>query len=868
MSNSRLTSVVLLVSLLFPMFITPTIYLPSLTVNIASTATETGPTFSMEPMAITIPPDMIRVAIYNEPNITRPAYDTTGISNLANSSSQIAAILQSAGYQTTLLDTQDILNHQLMTAHFDVFVIPDNLPRENIINHVFEFWLGGGALLGFDSFAVYSCYMGIMPPESAGSDGYSVYWLYNGDSANVSARHPVSRHYAINDTYTLPPYGYAAWDWTALMGTSIAGQLTKVAHDGLVENEATVLAFDPTTRGGRVVHIWWDGSTASLPAIHPMVEDAIMWLCPRPMGRVVYDMSHRPRLAIDPWDTLTMYPNYFPDMRDYLVSRGFTFDKLYPAPSGNNFTTARLDPYDLLIVNVPDYNYTAGDRTAVEAWVNAGGSLLALTDWPDPIWFVKPDEQQNMLLAPFGIAVNLSSTVGVTGAATFTTFTMHPTTEGCTSLYYNYFGYLNLTGSAYPIWWDGPNIVAAGSEYGLGRVIVTSDINWFQTPAGNFGQANNQQYILNIANWLSAATARVLIYTDEIYSPNYYKTAVALALNDLGIDFYLTGAFASPWYDYFNLSLYRYTWDLVIVDNANQFNLFNYYDDLVNYLDTGGSMIFTSFDADVGAGHPLFNRLGVTHASSVGGEPLVHIWDSAHHVFTMPHLFTNANFTSTIGYIDDGDKFTTFANATAIAGATPTSVAGEAFIVVRNDGKTLLNGYIIDNFQTDADDSTYEDRLELWMNEIAFIMAPRCVFTPNVPPSHIQGFPLTFSVDIINNGLTPAIGGELTVTIPAALGILSESATQPFVLDPGASTTITWHSTATGVGNHTITFDGTYHGVPATTYDSGTITRYLNVTPGLPFALPWWWWIAAIAVIVIVVIIILVLCLRRRSGSK
>ncbi|MFX0092768.1 MAG: hypothetical protein ACFFBD_13485, partial [Candidatus Hodarchaeota archaeon] len=37
------------------------------------------------------------------------------------------------------------------------------------------------------------------------------------------------------------------------------------------------------------------------------------------------------------------------------------------------------------------------------------------------------------------------------------------------------------------------------------------------------------------------------------------------------------------------------------------------------------------------------------------------------------------------------------------------------------DGKTLFNGYLIAEFSTDADDSTYIDSVELWINEVAFM---------------------------------------------------------------------------------------------------------------------------------------------------
>jgi hypothetical protein len=319
---------------------------------------------------------------------------------------------------------------------------------------------------------------------------------------------------------------------------------------------------------------------------------------------------------------------------------------------------------------------------------------------------------------------------------------------------------------------------------------------------------------------------------------------------------------------YFNLSLYAKAWDLVIVDQPFWDIWDSYLNDINAYLDTSGLLIMSGFRVDNTPTHPLWARLGFAFDSEAPNVATLYLWESAHDIFTQPIMYGATTIVPSTDFGDEGDRLTVFSNATVLAGFTASPTPDEASIIVRNDMRTLYNGYLIDQLQGDTDDSTYPDNLELWMNEIAFMMAPRCVFTPNVPASHIQGFPVILSIDIINNGLTPAVGGQVTITIPGALGSLTEPATQPFTLDPGDSTTLTWHSSTTGVANHTITFVGTYHGLPLTNYSSGPITRYLNVTAGIPFPLPWWWWIPVVAVIVIIVIIILILCLRRRSSAK
>ncbi|MHA2396963.1 MAG: hypothetical protein ACXAC0_09690, partial [Candidatus Thorarchaeota archaeon] len=61
---------------------------------------------------------------------------------------------------------------------------------------------------------------------------------------------------------------------------------------------------------------------------------------------------------------------------------------------------------------------------------------------------------------------------------------------------------------------------------------------------------------------------------------------------------------------------------------------------------------------------------------------------------------------------------------TAIAGSTATEQDGNAYIVLSNVYQTLYNGYLIDACTGDEDDSTYRDSVELWQNEIAFMLNP------------------------------------------------------------------------------------------------------------------------------------------------
>ena len=119
-----------------------------------------------------VTPRTVRVAIYNETNTTLPQYASEGL--LSGNVSSVQAVLQAAGHRVTLLGKNDILNHHLKTAFYDVFILVDNLPREAIFDQVKEFWLGGGGVLSLDSGISYLCYAGMIPPESEGSENHHV----------------------------------------------------------------------------------------------------------------------------------------------------------------------------------------------------------------------------------------------------------------------------------------------------------------------------------------------------------------------------------------------------------------------------------------------------------------------------------------------------------------------------------------------------------------------------------------------------------------------------------------------------------------------------------------------------------------------
>ena len=811
---------------------------------------------------------IVRVAIYNEPNFTETSY-TGGNSGVeTNNISKVIDVLSvKPNIQVSVLTEAEIaIRGVLTTANFDVLIIPDVHPREWIIDMIQDFWLGGGGILTLDGAALFLNYFGILPPEAATTHGYGTYWTYGGDGFNFTLRHPAAKAYSI-DAYVEPPglYGHFAWDWTALSGSVIAADLYPFAHDFYLANQITGLAFDPTDRGGKIVTIGHDLTYNYNPDIDALVLNSVEWLAPSPKARIAFDHSHQPRLSLDTWDPYTLWPGYYEGTRDHLVANGYTVDKLWPAPAGDNFTLDRLMPYDMLIINTPDFNYTAGDMIAIEEWVTEGGSLLAMGDYPSEPWFRFQNDITNQLLAPFGLSINID--LGVLGTATFTDFTLHPITEDTASgLAVDVYGYVNLTGPAFPIWFDAPdgNVIVGGSEYGNGRVICISDINWLQSIGGNLDLAANRNILRNIANWLTSAKANVLVYTDWIMNP--YKTSVALALNDLGVNYFLTYGVSGDPFEYLNHSLNFYPWDMVIVDNPNYFGLEFFFDELIEYIDTGGHLMMSYFNVDAFSAHPIWAKLGFAFNADFTTQPPLYIWDAGHDIFNQPVDYNAVNFTAGTFYADDGDRLTVFSNATALAGYTITEQPDEAIIVLRNDEQTLFNSYLIDYFDIDIDDSTYLDNFELWKNEIAFMLRPKLEFLPDFPATKTVDITQSYRVEIPNVGLSDATIGLIEIFLPPGFASTSDDLIQPFNVAKDEVGLVEWNIVFDTEGNYTLTFDAIYQGYIGTIYGTGSLLIDITVTKA--FDLPIWVWYIVGGVLGALVILIIIVALIKRSKKN
>jgi hypothetical protein len=181
--------------------------------------------------------------------------------------------------------------------------------------------------------------------------------------------------------------------------------------------------------------------------------------------------------------------------------------------------------------------------------------------------------------------------------------------------------------------------------------------------------------------------------------------------------------------EYFNYSITTGSWELLIINLVNYGFADSVFDNIKDYVDAGGHLLMSSYVVSSGP-HPLWATLGFTYASNFPNNDPFYIWDDTHSIFNHPFDYDASLFQPFLFYADDGDLLTVYDNATTLAGYTISETDDNAVIVLRNDKRTLYNGFIIDELSGDNNFNGFEDRIELWTNEIAFMWAQIIVDGP------------------------------------------------------------------------------------------------------------------------------------------
>ncbi len=244
--------------------------------------------------------------------------------------------------------------------------------------------------------------------------------------------------------------------------------------------------------------------------------------------------------GITPGSPLTYWTGAISSFGVSLVKRGYTVaTNTGTITYGNSSNTYDLSNYDVFIVPEPNTLFSAAEKTAIFAFVQNGGGLIAISDhsgsdrnndgsdspmiWNDldpthllGVHFgVAADANNNIVQTSSNVAPAASDSithglVGTVGSLAFhngTTFTLYPATNPTVR------GEVWMTGLAQT---STTGIMAASAQYGTGRVFFIGDsspVDDGSARAGNssifdgWGEATDSTLFMNATLWATRRNA-------------------------------------------------------------------------------------------------------------------------------------------------------------------------------------------------------------------------------------------------------------------------------------------------------------------------------------------------------------------------
>jgi hypothetical protein len=319
----------------------------------------------------------IAIAILNSFEI--PPYFDGGWSN---NYQLLVDALNAQGFYAEAVTNERIIAGDL--RFFDVFVMVDNVPNEAAIPYVVAFWSEGGGLVSFDSSICFLNYAGVLPPESAGSNGFYTYWDYEtSNQAKISVEHPLTEGYEVGEIV----YGMSgdALYWADALASSVSyPYYTTIVEDLTRSDRAYVSAYEPPVVG-KVVQIW-DQDHWGNANLQRMIINAMSWV-----GRALIPGLHDIAVtSLDVWpiDVYTGWMVYANVTVENLgnVSAYFTVSLYY---DDNLITTENADalqPNETVTLNIiwdtsfvaASHNYTITAVATTKGETEIGNNRLTV----------------------------------------------------------------------------------------------------------------------------------------------------------------------------------------------------------------------------------------------------------------------------------------------------------------------------------------------------------------------------------------------------------------------------------------------------------------------------------------------------------
>jgi PKD repeat protein len=275
--------------------------------------------------------------------------------------------------------------------------------------------------------------------------------------------------------------------------------------------------------------------------------------------------------------------------------------------------------------------------------------------------------------------------------------------------------------------------VVAAQDYGWGSAVLVGFDYWATNGSANTILSN-------------AATYPRGRYWPYLWDDNSDKRSLEQAASRLHLNWWWVGGGAATADDW-QLYLDTYDWDLYMVDAPdNQAS-----DDwaaLMTRIAAGKKALMQTYDLESMPG--VQAGFGISAADGVTAVPPLYDWDDSSTLFHRPNEVSPLTDWED-NWAISAELLTVAEDAEALAGFTASPTAGQAAIVLGNDGRTLYDGYLWDEGSQDADYDGIEDTVELLMNQITMLLRrPEADFDASWP---VTTGPLTVTFTDLSQGV-------------------------------------------------------------------------------------------------------------------
>ena len=198
-------------------------------------------------------------------------------------------------------------------------------------------------------------------------------------------------------------------------------------------------------------------------------------------GQILWDVSHGNPWGYDP-------NNRYRSLKSILQTMGYTM------VITNDIAHKELSHYDVVVINIAAAwfePYTWNEKQKIKTYIQNGGRLLIMGDNAGC-----PNTNINVVAQEYGLTCGVSNI----NSGYYDNLATHPIFTGVSQVYLASGGEVRVTSPAQAVAWTGWRAFMAVAEPGLGRVVVTGDVNFCEDSYINRGQ--NWRCIENIFKWL------------------------------------------------------------------------------------------------------------------------------------------------------------------------------------------------------------------------------------------------------------------------------------------------------------------------------------------------------------------------------